>query len=680
MKNHTQENEVSFLKIVLPAIIFMIFFQLLTEFVEAIYLFGLLGTEIPTEIGLVILFFSPILLLFLKKPLTSPFGLKLLVSISLVSRAIEIFLPTRGRLIFSGIGFASMLLFFTAFLSNPKILQKSTTKVKEIGSGLSLAIFALVLTRAVNSGSDLTAIGMFRIVSWFIVAMGLVLVWRGEKFLGTSDDPELPSNSSHEKFKPTIFSGDRFKIYLSSFGIINIIAILYFAITSPNIISRWGGASNLVLQVLLIIAWLYISFWWLRRQTVSPKIILGSGLLFSLFLVLSILPHQVNFPPTMESGYPLAAPQVEAWQPLTGYLMVLFSPALLLAFVYYLGEFFSDKPSPGVTAGSFSISGGFLLILVLSQVFTTVYDYIPVIGPAFRDKYWLTLFLPSILSFAPILYKSKNPPVQTQLPLKTRRWWLISAAMLALISVIGLAWRGADPSPPMEEKTTLRVFTYNIQQGFDDQGERNFDGQLKLIREKSPDIIGLQECDTARIAGGNADVVAYMADHLDMYSYYGPSSVTGTFGIALLSRYPIENAATYFLYSKGEQVAVIEADITVGERVFRIYVTHLGNGGPIFQIQQMLELMQGQENLIAMGDFNFRPYEEQYAITPQEFLDAYIVAEQKTIPTLWGNVEPWEVEERIDHFFISKDLKVSYLEYLTQPESDHPAVFAEIGW
>ena len=680
MRNITQENQVSFLKIALPAIIFMTFFQLLTEFVEAIYLFGLLGTEIPTEIGLVILFLSPLLLLLLKKPLTSSLGLKLLLSIALISRAIEIFLPTRGRLIFSGIGFATMLLFFTAFLSNRKIIRKQNTKIKEIGAGLSLAIFALILTKAVNSGSDLTAVGMFRIFSGFIVATGIILVWRGKKFISASDDPTLTSHSSRDKYKSTISSGNHLNIYLSSFGLINITAILYFAFTSPNIISRWGEASNLFLQILLIAAWFFISIWWLRRRTVSPKIILGSGLLFTLFLVLSILPHQVSFPPSMDSGYPLPAPQVEAWHALTVYLMVLFSPALLMAFVHYLGEFFTEGPSPGVTAGSFSVSGGFLLILVLSQVFTTVYDYIPVIGPAFRDKYWLTLFLPSILSFAPILFKFKNPPVQTALPDKTRKIWLIFAGLVALTSMIGLAWRGADPSIPDEEKNTLRVFTYNIQQGFDDRGERNFDGQLKLIREKSPDIIGLQECDTARIAGGNADVVAYMADSLDMYSYYGPSSVTGTFGIALLSRYPIENAATYFLFSKGEQVAVIEADITVSDQVFRIYVTHLGNSGPIFQMRQMLELMQGQDNLIAMGDFNFRPYEEQYAITTQEFLDAYNVADQKEIPTLWGNSEPWKVEERIDHFFLSKDLKVSYLEYLTQPESDHPAVFAEIGW
>ncbi|MEJ2512036.1 MAG: endonuclease/exonuclease/phosphatase family protein [Anaerolineales bacterium] len=196
----------------------------------------------------------------------------------------------------------------------------------------------------------------------------------------------------------------------------------------------------------------------------------------------------------------------------------------------------------------------------------------------------------------------------------------------------------------------------------------------------SPDIIGLQECDTARIAGGNADIVSYFANHLDMYSYYGPSNVTGTFGIALLSRYPIENPKTYYLFSIGEQVAVIEAEITVGDQTFNIYVTHLGNGGPIFQMRQMLELMRGKSNIIAMGDFNFRPYEEQYKITTVELNDAYQIAQTKTIPSLWGETKPFDIGERIDHIFISEGLQVPYLEYLTQPESDHPGLFAEIGW
>lgn len=666
MRNPTQDDTKVFLKILFTAIIFITFFQLLTEFVEAIYLFGLLGTEIPNEIGLVVLFFSPALLLLVKKPLSTPTGLKFILSASLFCRGVEIFLPTRGRLIFSGIGFAAMLLFFTAVLANDTIFQSSKDKAKPIGAGLSLSVFALILTRAVNSGSDITSVGMYRLITWGLIVIGIVLTWR---VLKVKDNPKAPR--SH---------GQRRTVFLNSFGLANIIAILYFVMTAPNIISRWAESSNVVVQVVLLASWFLVSVWWLNRRALSPIFVFGIGIVFSIGLLFSILPQQVSFPSSVDSGYPLPAPPVEQWQLFPVMVMVLFSAGLLLAFVHYLSEIAEQRPSAGVTAGALALNGGYLLILVLSQVFTTVYDYIPVIGPAFRDKYWLVLFLPALFSFIPLLFNLKKTFQHSFMPLKARTLWSISAGMLALLSIYGLGWRAANPPVPDVEKNSLRVFTYNIQQGFDDQGERNFDGQLKLIREKAPDIIGLQECDTARIAGGNTDVVAYMADSLDMYSYYGPSSVTGTFGIALLSRYPIENAKTYFLFSEGEQVAVIEADITVGKEVFRVYVTHLGNGGPIFQMRQMLELMKGHDNLIAMGDFNFRPYEEQYAITTTEFFDSFLIAEEKTVPVLWGNSKPWEFEERIDHVFVSDGVKVSYLEYITQPESDHPALFVDITW
>jgi endonuclease/exonuclease/phosphatase family metal-dependent hydrolase len=158
-----------------------------------------------------------------------------------------------------------------------------------------------------------------------------------------------------------------------------------------------------------------------------------------------------------------------------------------------------------------------------------------------------------------------------------------------------------------------------------------------------------------------------------MYAYYGPSPVTGTFGVALLSRYPLENARTFYLFSLGEQVAVIEADITIAGQTYKVYVTHLGNRGPIFQQEQLLELMRDQENVIAMGDFNFRHYEAQYDITVAEYDDAYIHAAEKIIPA------DFDVDNRIDHIFVTPGTPVTYLEYLTQPESDHPALFVEIG-
>ena len=113
------------------------------------------------------------------------------------------------------------------------------------------------------------------------------------------------------------------------------------------------------------------------------------------------------------------------------------------------------------------------------------------------------------------------------------------------------------------------------------------------------------------------DAVRYFADRLGMHSYYGPTSTTGTFGIALLSKYPLKNPQTFFMYSEGEQTATIQAQIPVGARSYQVFVTHLGNGGPIFQLEDMLARIQGLDDVIAMGDYNFRPSTEQYDLMTQ---------------------------------------------------------------
>jgi hypothetical protein len=64
---------------------------------------------------------------------------------------------------------------------------------------------------------------------------------------------------------------------------------------------------------------------------------------------------------------------------------------------------------------------------------------------------------------------------------------------------------------------------------------------------------------------------------LKLYSYYGPKTLTGTFGLALLSKYPILNPKTFYMESEGEQTATIWAQIFVGSTIFNIFVTHLGN-------------------------------------------------------------------------------------------------------
>jgi endonuclease/exonuclease/phosphatase family metal-dependent hydrolase len=315
--------------------------------------------------------------------------------------------------------------------------------------------------------------------------------------------------------------------------------------------------------------------------------------------------------------------------------------------------------------------------MIFAQVFTTVYDYIPVVGPFFRDKFWLVFLVAAAVMALPMLLVRRGAfdLGGTGGEFEHGKAFAALMVLVAVATILGAALVAARLEAPAPSQTSLRILTYNIQQGYNRDGLRDHDGQLALIREVDADIVGLQESDTARIAGGNADVVKYLADRLDMHSYYGPKTVPGTFGIALLSKFPIENPRTFYMYSEGEQTATIEARITVGGRSFDVFVTHLGNGGPIVQQEAVLQEVQGKENVILMGDFNFRPDTDQYRMTTAMLDDSWL---QK-----WpGGNEGQGIDpaRRIDHIFLSPGTEVADSEYLPGPQSDHPAMTTVIEW
>ncbi len=235
-----------------------------------------------------------------------------------------------------------------------------------------------------------------------------------------------------------------------------------------------------------------------------------------------------------------------------------------------------------------------------------------------------------------------------------------------LLVAAGLSWSELGGQPAPGDPAALRVATYNVQQGYSAAGERNYEGQLAVLRGLNADVIGLQETDTARFAGGNADLVRTFAEGLKFYSYYGPRTVTGTFGIALLSRYPIRDPRTFFMYSKGEQTAAIIATLTANGVDYTLLVTHLGNDGPIIQQEQVLSQLQGRQNVILVGDFNFNASTDQYRLTARSFADAWVLANPQGKPG-------FKAEKQIDHVFVSPGLKVTRADYIESPASDHPA-------
>jgi endonuclease/exonuclease/phosphatase family metal-dependent hydrolase len=414
---------------------------------------------------------------------------------------------------------------------------------------------------------------------------------------------------------------------------------------------------------------------------------------FVLMLVLTIGVHQIPF--LFISSYPTYAPTTTIFHHIPLYIMLILSPIIFIDFTLLTRELFRNKPSIRKIGGSFFISSIYLLLMIFSAVFTIVWDYVPYVGPFFRDMIWFVFLVVGLVMALPILLVRKDSLIFSKQSRNNFKAKLKVSGLISIMcigTVIGvvlleMTYKEDDIDNP------IRILSYNIQQGFDENGDKNFEDQYEVIKDANASIIGLQESDTCRISSGNADIVSYINSRLRYYSYFGPKTVTGTFGIALLSRYPIKNAKTFYMESEGEQTATIEAQITIGLITYNVFVTHLGNyidptidpfdRSQIIQQEQILERIGAKTNVILMGDFNFQPDTEQYNITIAHPLDdCWEIANSTVIgdvPNDWVTRLP---AERIDQVFISPDLTAisRFIEvtYFGGTAADHPAVLTSI--
>lgn len=679
----------------LLATLFFAFLHLLTLFIEAVYTLGLLGVEIPPQIGFVALLLAPLLLLAFPRWLAqrSHRLARWTMAAALLCSSIAALLPIDWRLLVTGLGCGAFLLGLPALL-------RLRPGAAALGGGLALAGLATAALRALHSGNLLARAPLWLAAAALLGITGLVLLRR------------LPDGPVYEEDPAPAWTGSAARRYVALTGAL---ALLYFAFSAPAVTARWIGANYAgVTALALLAAGLFAGLWLALpgfAARLTPRLLFGAAVLLALALALSLLPHQPLFPSGADA-YPLPAPGPNTPAALALGLALLLHP-LVYAAAAQLGHALGAAP-PRALARAAALSAVLLLVLLLAQVFTTVYDYIPVIGPVFRDRFWIVTALPAALlalglwqrrpaptveepapqqfngDIAPHATPFSPAPVHTPLEIEAPEIAGVPhaqpaappparqsapalaaiAALLALAGLIGAAqtYPTAAPGP-----ASLRVMTYNIQQGYDAGGENAYAQQLALIEAQNPDLIGLQESDTARIANANNDVVRYFADRLGYHSYYGPTSTSGTFGIALLSRYPIHNPRTFFLPSTGEQTAAILAEIDAEGKTYTVLVTHLGNGGPREQIGVVMSLLEGREDVLAMGDFNFRPETEQYALVTARYQSAWdAAAERLPLP------DGLTAERRIDHVFLGRDLRALQAYYLPEGPSDHPALVVEV--
>ncbi len=597
--------------------------------------------------------------------------------LTVLSRVVEpLFFDTQLRMITSGFGLGCFMIFFPAYLIS-KTKAKEDQRELLFGVGLAIALSLSVFFRTANSTVDISTYSWFQIIGWVmaILTIGLLFQWyqnqkKSAENHDITDSTEISANFSKKRLLGL------------TCGIMSIFFMINFAFSSPGVLARWTEGNyfliiTLVVTVIVVTAFILLYSPHLLSR-ITPLILWIWNGLFILALVVTILVNQIAFP---SSGFyfPIQTPTTTIFHHLLTILVILLLPIIIIDFILLSREFFNltPKPSARVLGGCFTIGSGiYLLGMLLALIFTSTWGFILIIGTLFRDLFWF-IFLLVGLVLVSSLSNLTNKSLQFSTPSFNSKARIISYSLLVIIflgtlgSIIVL-----EPNPAtLSNPTSLKILNYNILQGVNDKANKNYDGQLNLIREIDADIIGLQEC--SKIAG-SSDVVRYFADKLNMYSYFGPKWVTGTTGVAVLSKYPIKNATTFYHFSENvdrKQTATTECQIEVGNHIYMVYNTHTYGRLSAKEILQtdIINRVNGKSNVIFIGDFNFKPFTSPYNLTTEVLNDSWWVRWPTGQDTLGYNNS-----QDIELIFVSPDISISDCQFVTDPQSDHPAYWATI--
>lgn len=206
---------------------------------------------------------------------------------------------------------------------------------------------------------------------------------------------------------------------------------------------------------------------------------------------------------------------------------------------------------------------------------------------------------------------------------------MVSMAVLATATAGGLMTltRGAPQS------TELRILSYNIKhgQGMDDSVD--LDRAAALIRRLRPDLVALQEIDSATTRTDRIDQASRLGALTGMHSVFGGFMPyrEGAYGMAVLSRFPILEVRNHRLPNGEEPRTALAVRVKPdgdAELVFVGIHLYRTEEERVAQIDRLLQVLGAEAAPIVLaGDFNSQPASRVMRH----------VAERFALPTKRGN-------------------------------------------
>jgi endonuclease/exonuclease/phosphatase family metal-dependent hydrolase len=205
---------------------------------------------------------------------------------------------------------------------------------------------------------------------------------------------------------------------------------------------------------------------------------------------------------------------------------------------------------------------------------------------------------------------------------------------LALVVLLS-ALCGCSSSPSVAdapEYDALRVLTYNIHHGEGVDGVLDLERIAAVITESGADLVALQEVDVRAARTGSVDQLDTLARLTGMTGVFTPfmDFQGGQYGLAVLSRYPIQRAWPIELPPgtlEPRSALAVEVMIPGHASVtfVSLHLDWLGDDAERYaQARALVAGLEDEHSVILAGDFNDRPgsrtnelFERTYVNTPK---------------------------------------------------------------
>ena len=647
------ENAKKTLNTVLFSVLLLFFVQLMGMWIESIYRMSLMKLAPGRELWGVLLLLLP-MAVFAVRERGEGVCLTVAMLTFVAARLTAPLFGTVGQIVVAGLG-VSMFLVILAFAFSARF-----GAIKgELGTALGLAVLASVAFRSWGASMDISVEGRTAACGWLLGVLALCLFFASMAM--KQDQPEQELRPLGLRAAPAMI------------GLFANIAVVYLLLACPEVACAWTAHALGTYSGALVVACtggaFAVGLAAAQRANPGTAAMWVWNLLFSGLLVGGLLAGRVLFPG--EGGAPVvAAHGRDAYAAAALCLVLLVSPVVMFNVRHVAGLGCCARPRNAVLPIMTGMTVLFALTLLL--IFSNVWGYVPG-GSALRNRFYLPFLLAGVGMLVPWVTRGSGPE---RTGVSGGRCLGVAAFILALLAVSGAVVRLPRP-PEITPKRELTVLSYNMQQGSHLDGTRNYRGQLELLRRLNPDIIGLQESDTARPSGGNVDAVRYFAASLGYHVYYGPGSVAGTFGAAILSRFPIGNAHTVFTYSDSDEVGTAVAEIRLGDQALGFVSVHPSGGDRVMNafVAALKSEALVYKRVIAVGDYNFTAREPYFQTLSQTLQDSATLLGAEHMKRQGGTEN---LPGEIDHIFVSRNIEVLESRYLQAPDSqtDHPAHWA----